>query len=139
MKVILKSKETIENLYSEKELSDLSIVESFYVIRILKALAESLENGFIEVSEMNENGQVFSEKYNIWLSHFVQLQQSNQWFAVRIIKPISTRFAVNSVVWCRYISDRKDFILKTVCGKYEQEFGFAYLSNLVRIDGETDI
>lgn len=74
MKVKLKSKETIEHLYNESELSELSLMESIYSIRILKALAESLENGFIEVTDKNDSGQVFSEKYKIWLSYFEYLQ-----------------------------------------------------------------
>lgn len=70
MKIQLKRKETIDNLYGEEDLKDLSILESIYSIRILKALEESLENGFIEVTKTNESGQAYSEKYNIWLSHF---------------------------------------------------------------------
>ncbi len=54
----------IENTYSESELSELSVLESIYTIRKLKAVIES--NGdFIEVIEGSEN-QVYSEKYKIW-------------------------------------------------------------------------
>lgn len=73
MKVVLNSKETIESIYDENELMDLSIMESIYAIRTLKALVESVENGFIEVSKQNNNGQVYSEKYQIWLSCFEKL------------------------------------------------------------------
>jgi hypothetical protein len=52
------------NTYSESELSELSVLESIYTIRKLKAVIES--NGdFIEVIEGSDN-QVYSEKYKIW-------------------------------------------------------------------------
>lgn len=52
------------NTYSESELSELSVMESIYAIRKLKAVIES--NGdFIDVKEGEEN-QVYSEKYKIW-------------------------------------------------------------------------
>lgn len=53
-----------KNTYSENELSELSVLESIYTIRKLKAVIDS--NGdFIEVIEGSEN-QVYSEKYKIW-------------------------------------------------------------------------
>lgn len=53
-----------KNTYSENELSELSVLESIYTIRKLKAVIDS--NGdFIEVVEGSEN-QVYSEKYKIW-------------------------------------------------------------------------
>lgn len=52
------------NTYSENELSELSVMESIYAIRKLKAVIES--NGdFIDVKE-GEDNQVYSEKYKIW-------------------------------------------------------------------------
>ena len=52
------------NTYNENELSELSVMESIYAIRKLKAVIES--NGdFIDVTEGEEN-QVYSEKYKIW-------------------------------------------------------------------------
>ena len=70
MKVRLKIHETLESLYSEDDLKDLPVYESIYSIRILKSLVESMENGFIEVTEVDGCGQVFYGKYNVWLSHF---------------------------------------------------------------------
>lgn len=69
MKVQLKLKETLENLYNEDSLSDMPKCESFYVIRTLKALTESLSNGYIEVEDKGD-GKVYSEKYDIYLYHF---------------------------------------------------------------------
>jgi len=68
MKVKLKSKETIDSLYSEDDLKELSIMESIYSIRILKALTDSLENGYIDV--IDKGGKVFSEKHQIFLYHY---------------------------------------------------------------------
>ena len=69
MKVQLKLKETLENLYNEDILSDMPKCESFYAIRTLKALTESLSNGYIEVEDKGD-GKVYSEKYDIYLYHF---------------------------------------------------------------------
>ncbi|MDY0270748.1 hypothetical protein [Trichloromonas sp.] len=69
MKIKLKRKELVDNLYPEEELSDLSIMESFYHIRKLKALSESLENGFIHIDEINDNKQCYSVKYEIWFNY----------------------------------------------------------------------
>ncbi len=52
------------NTYSESELSELSVMESIYAIRKLKAVIES-NGGFIDVKE-GEDNQVYSEKYKIW-------------------------------------------------------------------------
>jgi hypothetical protein len=52
------------NTYSESELSELSVMESIYAIRKLKAVIESNGN-FIDVKE-GEDNQVYSEKYKIW-------------------------------------------------------------------------
>lgn len=70
MKIKLKQKDTLENLYSEEDLFDLSTTESIYVIRTLKALLESQDIGYLEVSKENSQGQVYSEKHDIWLSHY---------------------------------------------------------------------
>jgi len=57
----------IECIPSDEELSDQSIMESIYVIRKLKALAESQEIGFIEVDPTKESdGQRYSDKFEIW-------------------------------------------------------------------------
>lgn len=45
MNIKLIADKVFETIPSEDELIDLSILESFYVIRKLKALVESLENG----------------------------------------------------------------------------------------------
>lgn len=51
------------------------------------------------------------------------------WFLVEIMKPMSTTFKQGINAWCKYTSDRKDFILKTLAEDYEQSFGFAYRPN----------
>lgn len=67
MKVQLIRSNIIENLYSEEQLSDYGLMESIYAIRKLKALAESLATGSIEVQDStNNSSQVFSVKYDIW-------------------------------------------------------------------------
>lgn len=67
MKIILIPKKVIESIPSDEVLSDSSIMESLYTIRLLKALAESLENGYIDVNDSKKsNGQVYSDKYEIW-------------------------------------------------------------------------
>jgi hypothetical protein len=54
----------IKNTYNESELSELSVMESIYTIRKLKAVIDS--NGdYIDVTEGSDN-QVYSEKYKIW-------------------------------------------------------------------------
>ena len=69
MKVKLHMGEVFKNIQTEKELADQSIMESFYAIRRLKALAESLNNGSIDVvDKTNACNQVYSVKYEIWFS-----------------------------------------------------------------------
>lgn len=53
-----------KNTYSENELSELSVLESIYTIRKLKAVIDANGN-YIKVTEGSEN-QVYSEKYKIW-------------------------------------------------------------------------
>jgi len=67
MEVKLHSKKILSNIPTENDLSEVSKLESFYVIRKLKALVESHEYGCIIVNEeTNDMGQVYSEKYGIW-------------------------------------------------------------------------
>lgn len=66
MKVKLLRKSIIAGIPTEEQLSDLVILEGTYVIRTLKALVKSLDEGSIEVSEEIENGQVFSKEFDIW-------------------------------------------------------------------------
>lgn len=68
MKVKLISKNILNYLYTENELADFSIMESFYTIRKLKSVIYSLENDYIEVSEPKENGQVYCEQFKIWFN-----------------------------------------------------------------------
>ena len=68
MRVRLIPKNIIENSYTEEELKDLSILESFYVMRKLKAVIKSVENSSIGVTEPNDNGQVFSSEFMIWFN-----------------------------------------------------------------------
>jgi len=67
MKATLDRAAIVGNISSEEDLSDCSILESFYAIRKLKALAESLEEGSIEIND-SKNGQIFSAKYDIWFN-----------------------------------------------------------------------
>lgn len=66
MTVKLKTKKILDSLSSEDSLLDSSAMDAIYDIRTLKGLIESNLRGFIDVSEPDENGQVFSDKYNIW-------------------------------------------------------------------------
>lgn len=68
MKVKLLPEIIIKYSYTEEELTDLSIMESFYTIRKLKTCIKSLQIGFIEVSDQNKNKQVFSEEFQIWFN-----------------------------------------------------------------------
>jgi len=65
MKATLDRAAIVGNISSEEDLSDCSMMESFYAIRKLKALAESLEKGSIEIND-SKSGQIFSKKYDIW-------------------------------------------------------------------------
>jgi len=70
MKVKLLLKPIFENVPSEQMLRDYSIFESIYAIRKLKALADCLENGSIEVNDdINDFGQVYCKKYEIWIGN----------------------------------------------------------------------
>ena len=66
MKIVLIPEKIIENLYTEEQLSDLSVLESIYEIRKLKAAI--LSNGKpIEVTTNKMRyPQVYSNEYNIW-------------------------------------------------------------------------
>lgn len=65
-KIILLPENIIDNIPTEEELSDGSMIEAIY-IRKLKALAESLENGSIDVLDKpNVSSQVYCEKHEIW-------------------------------------------------------------------------
>ena len=69
MKVRLKPTETLHSIQTEDRILDSTIIEAIYQIRILKALAASLLNGYIVVTKEN-NGAVFSEEFDIWLHHY---------------------------------------------------------------------
>jgi len=66
MLVKLVGKQIAKNIYSEEELSELSVMESIYAIRILKAVIDA-DGKYIEVKE-TENNQVYSKKYKIHFS-----------------------------------------------------------------------
>lgn len=66
MKVRLDKASILEGLYSEEELSELSILESFYSIRKLKTLIDYGES-VIEVNQINDYSQCFIEKFDIWV------------------------------------------------------------------------
>jgi hypothetical protein len=73
MLVKLVGKQIAENIYSEEELSELSVMESMYAIRILKAVIDA-DGECIEVKEI-ENNQVYSEKYKICFSEGEYIKQ----------------------------------------------------------------
>jgi len=72
MKVKLIPENIFKNIPSEEELVDMSILESIYIIRKLKACIVSEKNGFIEVSQPCIDGnyeddiknQIFSPVFN---------------------------------------------------------------------------
>jgi hypothetical protein len=64
MLVKLRGRAILENTYGEEELTELSVLESIYAIRKLKAVIDA-DGNFIEVKE-GTDGQVYSEKYEIW-------------------------------------------------------------------------
>ena len=65
MKITLTN--NIADKINEDRLLDLSIIESIYEIRKLRALVESKDKGYIICKdESNNHGQVYSEKYQIW-------------------------------------------------------------------------
>ena len=68
MEVVLSKVVIFDNLYSEEELRELSIEESIYIIRKLKALSHSLIYGSIDVSDKaNDNGQRFCRQFDVFL------------------------------------------------------------------------
>jgi len=76
MKIEILYKKVLENISSEEELLGTSTLESIYEIRKLKALAHSLaEGGLFVDAQINEHGQIFIDKYEIWLN-------SNEWIRV---------------------------------------------------------
>jgi len=69
MRIKLFTEQVLENIPTEEDLTDQSIMESIYAIRKLKALAEAQEYGSIEVAnKTNSCEQAFSEKYQIWFT-----------------------------------------------------------------------
>jgi len=54
----------LEHTYGDEELTELSVMESIYAIRKLKAVIDA-DGNFIEVKE-GTDGQVYSEKYQTW-------------------------------------------------------------------------
>ena len=68
MKAELLKDNVIKNIDTEENLLGCSKLESIYEIRKLKGLVESLTDGFIEIDKVNEGGQGFSEKFEIWFN-----------------------------------------------------------------------
>lgn len=64
IEVKLAKDKIIKELYTEDELSDMSIMESFYQMRKLKALIHYGENSF-EVKRINANKTAYLEKFEI--------------------------------------------------------------------------
>jgi len=67
-KAILNKKQILDSLMTDEEYSEYSILEILYDMRKLKGLVKSLEDGYIEVGEAKENGQRFSEEFDIWFN-----------------------------------------------------------------------
>jgi len=61
----------LDNLKSEEELFDSSIIESIYEIRKLKALLNVNEDTF-EVESINDHGQAYLKDFSIWMYVLVQ-------------------------------------------------------------------
>lgn len=64
MQAKLNASTILANLPTEEQLSELSPLESLYAIRKLKALSDSLQNGFIMLEHRTEN-YAYSEVYGI--------------------------------------------------------------------------
>jgi len=67
-KAILNKKQILDSLMTDEEYSEYSILEILYDMRKLKGLVKSSEEGYIEVGESKENGQRFSEEFDIWFN-----------------------------------------------------------------------
>lgn len=74
MKVRLIPLEIALRIETEENLIDQSKMDSIYEIRALKAAIE-LEGKDVEVTKVNDSGQVFIESHQIWL-------QPNTWIKV---------------------------------------------------------
>lgn len=64
IKVKIDVEKTLDSLESEDELLDLSIMESIYNIRALKACLE-FQGKIIEVKKVSDHGQALIEKHQI--------------------------------------------------------------------------
>ena len=65
-KVKIKADVVIKGLYSEEEILDLSILESIYEVRKLKAVIECMQKGYIVARyPINRFNQCFSEEFDI--------------------------------------------------------------------------
>jgi hypothetical protein len=66
MKIRILPLKVAESIESEENLADLSVLESIYEIRALKAAIE-LSDKEIEITEVNDLGQVYIDSHEIWL------------------------------------------------------------------------
>lgn len=66
MIVKLIPEKVIENAYNEEQLLDLSVIESLYVIRSLKACIKSEQENGINITQFNQHGQAYSKEFSIW-------------------------------------------------------------------------
>lgn len=73
MKVKLDKEYMMECMYSEEQLLELSIAESFYVIRKLKALLALGESVF-EPVEVNSHNQCYLPEFKIWC-HYILVEE----------------------------------------------------------------
>ena len=55
----------------------------------------------------------------------IETRLDDGWFLVEIIKPMSVDFRKGMLVWCKYTTDRRDFILLE-SNEHSQVFGYDY-------------
>ena len=79
MKIKIIPLKVVEAIESEEMLADLSVLESIYEIRVLKAAIE-LADKEIEITQMNSYGQVYLESHSIFLKSntFIEIESDDQ-------------------------------------------------------------
>jgi hypothetical protein len=68
MKIKILPKKILENIQSEEDLSDQSIMECLYAIRALKVAVYYGDETVVEVGEMNTAQQVYIDQFSIWMT-----------------------------------------------------------------------
>lgn len=70
MKVKLDKQTILNGFYTEEQLADLSIMESFYTIRQLKALL-AIGDSVFEPVKINGHNQCYLPDFDIWCHYIV--------------------------------------------------------------------